>query len=104
MAGSAIGLHKAKYFAGKLSVTHSNCRCHLSGGSDRAYETGIREVIIHQQVWVRKGAIEVTVGKITYRLTDDDCLAMQMNEPVTFRNRTRKAAQYIVALTNGRAR
>jgi len=71
-------------------------------GATVAYETVAREVIIHQQVWVRKGAIEVTVGKITYRLTENDCLAMQMNEPVTFRNRTRKAAQYIVALTNGR--
>ena len=69
-----------------------------------SYETGTREVIIHQQVLVREGAIEVTVGKMIYRLAQDDCLAMQMNEPVTFRNRTRKVARYLVALTNGRAR
>jgi transcriptional regulator with XRE-family HTH domain len=71
-------------------------------GATVAYETGTRELVIHQQVWVRKGAIEVTVGKMTYRLTEDDCLAMQMSEPVTFHNRTRKAAQYMVALTKGR--
>jgi transcriptional regulator with XRE-family HTH domain len=73
-------------------------------GATVAYETSAREVIIHQQVWVRKGAIEVTVGRITYRLTEDDCLAMQMDQPVTFRNRTRKAAEYMVALTKGRPR
>jgi transcriptional regulator with XRE-family HTH domain len=73
-------------------------------GATVSYETGTREVIIHQQVWVREGAIEVTVGKMIYRLAQDDCLAMQMNEPVTFRNRTRKVARYLVALTNGRAR
>jgi transcriptional regulator with XRE-family HTH domain len=73
-------------------------------GATVAYEAGTLEIIIHQQVWVRKGAIEVTTGKMTYRLAADDCLAMQMNEPVTFRNRTRKAAEYIVALTNGRTR
>jgi transcriptional regulator with XRE-family HTH domain len=73
-------------------------------GATVSYETGTREVILHQQVWVREGAIEVTVGKMIYRLAQDDCLAMQMNEPVTFRNRTRKVARYLVALTNGRAR
>jgi hypothetical protein len=28
----------------------------------------------------------------------DDCLAMQLDAPVTFRNRTRKPARYIVVL------
>ena len=55
---------------------------------------------LHQQLWVQEGNIEVTVGNVTYRLAKDDCLAMQLDEPITFRNRTRKAARYIVVLAS----
>ena len=48
----------------------------------------------------RDGAIEVTVGKVTHKLAKDDCLAMQLDAPVTFRNRTRRAAHYIVVLAS----
>ena len=69
-----------------------------------AYESGARDVNLHQQLWIQEGSIEVTVGKVTYRLTKDDCLAMQLDEPITFRNRTRKAARYIVVLASERPR
>jgi transcriptional regulator with XRE-family HTH domain len=71
----------------------------LPAGARVAYETGAREVSIHQQVWVQEGSIELTVGKVTHRLSEDDCLAMQLNEPTAFRNRTRKAARYVVVLS-----
>jgi transcriptional regulator with XRE-family HTH domain len=70
----------------------------LPAGAKVAYESGARDVNLHQQLWIQEGSIEVTVGKVTYRLAKDDCLAMQLNEPITFRNRTRKAARYIVVL------
>jgi transcriptional regulator with XRE-family HTH domain len=69
-------------------------------GARVSYESGARESAIAQQIWVRGGAIEVTVGKITHRLAKDDCLAMQLDAPVTFRNRTRRAAHYIVVLSS----
>jgi transcriptional regulator with XRE-family HTH domain len=69
-------------------------------GARVAYETGAREARIHQQIWVREGSIEVSVGAVTHRLAEDDCLAMQLNEPITFRNRTRKQARYIVVLAS----
>jgi mannose-6-phosphate isomerase-like protein (cupin superfamily) len=69
-----------------------------------AYETGAREVTIHQQIWVRQGSIEVTVGKVTHRLGEDDCLAMRLDEPTAFRNRTRKPARYVVVLASDRGR
>jgi transcriptional regulator with XRE-family HTH domain len=69
-----------------------------------AYETGTRDVRIHQQIWVQEGAIEVRVGRVTYRLAEDDCLVMQLNEPTAFRNRTRKRARYIVVIATDRAR
>ena len=70
----------------------------LPAGARVAYETGARDVSIHQQIWVREGNIEVTIGRVTRRLGEDDCLAMQLNEPTAFRNRTRRPARYIVVI------
>ena len=76
----------------------------LPAGARVAYETGARDVSIHQQIWVQEGSIEVTLGSVTYRLAEDDCLAMQLNEPTAYRNRTRKPARYIVIIATERAR
>jgi transcriptional regulator with XRE-family HTH domain len=76
----------------------------LPAGASVAYETGARDVNIHQQIWVQEGSIEVTVGDVTHRLSEDDCLAMKLNEPTSFRNRTRKAARYVVIVATERAR
>ena len=76
----------------------------LPAGARVAYETGAREVSIHQQIWVKEGAIEVTVGRVTHRLGEDDCLAMQLTEPVAFHNQTRRVARYIVVLSSTAAR
>jgi transcriptional regulator with XRE-family HTH domain len=76
----------------------------LPAGARVAYETGAREVTIHQQIWVQEGSLEVTLGSVTHRLSEDDCLAMQLNEPVAFRNRTRKPSRYIVIVATERAR
>jgi transcriptional regulator with XRE-family HTH domain len=76
----------------------------LPAGARVAYETGAREVSMFQQIWVQAGRIEVTLGSVTYRLAADDCLAMQLNEPTAFRNRTRTAARYIVVVASERAR
>jgi transcriptional regulator with XRE-family HTH domain len=76
----------------------------LPAGATVAYETGVREVTIHQQVWVQEGEIELAVGRQIYRLAPGDCLAMQLNEPVTFRNRAPVSARYIVVIASERAR
>jgi transcriptional regulator with XRE-family HTH domain len=69
-------------------------------GAKVAYESGARANAVAQQIWVQDGSLEVTVGKITHKLARDDCLAMQLDAPVTFRNRTRKSARYIVVLSS----
>lgn len=74
----------------------------LPAGAYVAYETGARDVTIHQQVWVQEGSIELTLGNVTYHLAEDDCLAMQVNAPTSFRNRTPKPARYIVILATER--
>src|SRR5258708_32999230 len=38
----------------------------LPAGARVAYETGARDVNIHQQIWVQEGSIEVTVGSVSY--------------------------------------
>jgi transcriptional regulator with XRE-family HTH domain len=72
----------------------------MPAGARVAYETGARDVSIHQQIWVQEGSLEVTVGSVTHRLAE---LAMQLNEPTSFRNRTRKPARYIVVIASMRA-
>ena len=76
----------------------------LPAGARVAYESGARDVTMHQQIWVLEGTIEVTLGSVVHRLGEDDCLAMQLNQPTAFRNRTRKAARYIVTIATDRSR
>ena len=61
-----------------------------------AFETGGRDMRVHQQVWVLEGAIDVTVGSERHRLRQGDCLAMQLDEPTMFHNPTRRATRYAV--------
>jgi transcriptional regulator with XRE-family HTH domain len=75
----------------------------LPAGARVAYENAEREIGIHQQIWVRQGSLELTVGRVTYRLDEDDCLAMQLNQPTVFRNRTRRSVRYLVVLASERA-
>jgi transcriptional regulator with XRE-family HTH domain len=76
----------------------------LPAGARVAYESGARDANIHQQIWVQEGSIEVTLGKVTHKLNEDDCFAMQLDDQMVFRNRTRKPARYIVVVANERPR
>jgi len=63
-----------------------------------SYETGPREPVVHQQVWVLEGAIDITVGAERHRLGSGDCLAMVLDAPITFHNPHKTAARYAVVL------
>jgi transcriptional regulator with XRE-family HTH domain len=76
----------------------------LPGGARVAYESSARDTSVHQQIWVRQGTLEITLGKTVYRLAEDDCLAMQLNEPTAFRNPGRKPTHYIVVIGTDLAR
>ncbi|HKH92175.1 MAG TPA: XRE family transcriptional regulator [Gemmatimonadaceae bacterium] len=65
-----------------------------------AFETGARDVRIHQQVWVLDGTIEITIGDEHHRLRDGDCLAMLLDRPTMFHNPTRKPARYAVVMAS----
>jgi len=53
---------------------------------------------------MQEGTVEVTLGRVTHRLAEDDCLAMRLNEPTAFRNRTRKPARYLVIIASEHSR
>ena len=65
-----------------------------------SYETGPREPVMHQQVWVLEGAIDVTLGAERHRLREGDCLAMQLDRPTMFHNPTRKPTRYAVVIAS----
>jgi transcriptional regulator with XRE-family HTH domain len=69
-----------------------------------AYESGSRDVPLAQQIWVQQGILDVTVGTVAYRLKQDDCLAMQLNAPISFCNGSRTATRYVVVIGNERSR
>ena len=73
---------------------------HFPPGGRVAFETGVRALRVHQQVWVLEGAIDITLGTQRHRLREGDCLAMQLDRPTMFHNPTRKAARYAVVIAS----
>jgi len=69
-------------------------------GGRVAFESGGRDVRVHQQVWVLDGTIDVTVGEERHRLREGDCLAMQLDRPTMFHNPTRRATRYAVVIAS----
>jgi transcriptional regulator with XRE-family HTH domain len=67
-----------------------------------AYETGPREPLTYQQVWVLDGAIDITWGDEQFELGAGDCIAMTLDRPIAFHNPHRKTARYAVVLTTPR--
>jgi transcriptional regulator with XRE-family HTH domain len=65
-----------------------------------AFDTGARDVRVHQQVWVLEGAIDITLGVERHRLREGDCLAMQLDRPTMFHNPTRHTARYAVVIAS----
>jgi transcriptional regulator with XRE-family HTH domain len=69
-------------------------------GQRVAYETGMREVDVVQQVWIIEGTMEVTVGATSWTLEAGDCLAMRLDQPIAYHNPAGKPARYLVALVS----
>jgi transcriptional regulator with XRE-family HTH domain len=66
-----------------------------------AYETAAREPVVHQQVWVLDGVIDITLGDEQHRLQAGDCLAMVLDRPMSYYNPTRKTTRYAVVIATG---
>jgi len=63
-----------------------------------AYESSAREPLIHQQVWVLDGVIELTLGEDSHRLSTGDCLAMVLDRPMSYYNPSRETTRYAVVI------
>ncbi|SDX09678.1 transcriptional regulator, XRE family with cupin sensor [Collimonas sp. OK242] len=68
------------------------------------YETAARDALVHQQIWVLEGRMDVTVGATHYSIEAGDCLAFQLNSPTAFHNPHRKPARYAVITSTDIAR
>jgi transcriptional regulator with XRE-family HTH domain len=76
----------------------------LPPGARVAYDTGHRASVVHQQIWIIEGGIELTLGDETHRLSTGDCLSMRLDQPTVFHNLAEHPARYVVALAiDGRA-
>lgn len=64
-----------------------------------AYETGAREPLTWQQVWVLEGCMEICAGEQAFELREGDCLSMTLDRPISFHNPGRETARYAVVLT-----
>ena len=62
------------------------------------YESATREPLVHQQLWVLEGAMDISVGETLHQLRAGDCLAHSLDRPMSFHNPTRKAARYVVVI------
>ncbi len=51
-----------------------------------------------QQVWVLSGTLDITLGRTRTRLAEGDCLAMQLDRPITFHNPSRRTTRYCVVI------
>ena len=77
-------------------------------GAKVSYETTHREPAMAQQVWLLSGRLTIDLGRTRHELHAGDCLAMRLEQPVTFANPGRAKARYVVAVCTercvGRAR
>lgn len=71
---------------------------HFPAGARVAFENGLRDRPVYQQVWMLEGVIEITVGAEQHRLFEGDCLAMQLDAPTMFHNPTEEPARYAVVI------
>ncbi|CCF97907.1 helix-turn-helix domain-containing protein [Ralstonia solanacearum] len=76
---------------------------HFPAGARVAYETGGRERVMQQQVWVIEGRIDIMLGNQLHELHQGDCLAMRLDQPLIFSNPTSRAAHYVVAICDAPA-
>lgn len=71
-------------------------------GARVVMEGASSDAVLHQQVWLLEGAMELSHGGNRWRLEAGDCLAMNLEGPLEYRNPTRQPARYAVVLTSAR--
>ena len=72
----------------------------LPPGARVAFETGARERVVHQQLWILEGTVEFVLGSDCHRLEAGDCLALTLDQPTMFHNPTDEPSRYAVVVVD----
>ncbi len=67
-------------------------------GAKVSYEAGLRDVGIHQQIWLLEGSMQLNYGGTQYLLRAGDCLAMEESHSIVYQNTGKAPARYIVVI------
>jgi transcriptional regulator with XRE-family HTH domain len=65
-----------------------------------SFDTAGQGRVVHQQIWMLDGEMDITVGTEVHQLQEGDCLAMLRDKPTMFYNPTRRTARYAVVLAS----
>ncbi|SDH04935.1 MULTISPECIES: XRE family transcriptional regulator [unclassified Duganella] len=63
-----------------------------------AYEQTHNDAEIYQQLWMLEGEIDVSAGEQRWRLKPGDCLAFREGPNITYENKGKQPARYLVSL------
>jgi hypothetical protein len=63
------------------------------------YDGLVQGAIMHQQIWLLSGQMEITLGNELHQLKAGDCLAHRLDRPITYHNRGTQTARYAVVIT-----
>jgi uncharacterized cupin superfamily protein len=70
-------------------------------GARVTFENAFGELTMHQQIWMIEGSLELRLGNELTPLGPGDCMAMTLDQPITFHNPGKKEARYLVAIARG---
>ena len=77
---------------------------HFPPGACVTFENAFRPGTVFQQIWMLKGEMSITLGPTHRHLTAGDCMAMVLDQPITFRNPGTSQAHYLVVIAEDATR
>lgn len=69
-------------------------------GETVVFDNPLRRTSIQQQLWMIKGAMDITFNDQTWHVQTGDCLFIELGARITFHNPTTQPARYLLALTH----
>jgi transcriptional regulator with XRE-family HTH domain len=70
-------------------------------GAKVTFENSLGPVQVHQQIWMLSGFMDLRVGNEISHLGAGDCMAMTLDQPISFHNPGKTEARYLVAVVRG---
>ena len=68
-------------------------------GARVTFENSLGGTPVHQQIWMLTGLMDLRLGKEISHLGAGDCMAMTLDQPISFHNPGKKEARYLVAVS-----